>query len=128
MFLSLSYRRICQTASRPKLDKYARRVQKEILELEKLYSICSGLSSTPKRRICGSSLSLVDETTNSTSNSHDTKQDYNGKEERKKSLSLPTVYLPAELQTALDKAMSSKSFFYRYSKCMKSMINVCACT
>ena len=112
MLLSVPYQRIAslrRIARRPKLDEYARRVQEERLQLKKPCSICSGRSLTPKRCISGSSLRLLEESTNSTSKSHDTKQGYDGKEERKKSLSLPTVYLPTELQTALDKAISSKS-------------------
>lgn len=98
-----------------KRGKYARGVQKKNLQLEKLCgtTLRSGLSSIPKcRNCCGSSLGVVDESsTNSTSKSQSRDAEHGccDKEERKKSLSLGTVALPAKLESALNNAMSSKS-------------------
>ena len=103
------------TRSLSKTDRYTGGVRNKNLQLEKLYGISlrSGLTSTPKcRNYCRSSLGLVDESSKcstSKSQSRDAELGRSGKEKRKKNLSLPTVSLPAELQTALDKAMSSKS-------------------
>ena len=112
-----SFRLASRSLSKP--DKHAGEVQKKNLHLEKLcgVNLRSGLSSTPDcRNRCGSSLGLVDESSKdstSKSQSRDAEHGRSGKKERKKSLSLPTVFLPAELQTALDKAMSSKSLSAR---------------
>lgn len=108
-----SFRQAGRYLSKP--GRYTGGVRKKNFQLEKLCGINlrSGLTPTQKcRNCCGSSLGLVDESSKcstSKSQSRDAELVRSGKEKKKKSLSLPTVSLPAELQTALDKAMSSKS-------------------
>ena len=93
-------------------DKYARAVEKTSHQLEKRYGTRRGLSSTQRfsshNDRSTSSLNVIDKSTNSTPEyqGHDIKQE----KSRKKNLSLPTVYLPSELQAALDNAMSSKYY------------------
>ncbi len=86
------------------------------------WKLC-GRSSPPKCCNCfESALGLVDESSTysrSKCQSRDAEHSCSGKSERKKSLSLGPIALPSALESALDQAMSSKSF---------SCVHVSLCT